>query len=215
LHPRTADPHSAPVHRPLHQTIATLTLTALAVLACQSPDGAGDPFLTGPHAIGYISLGVTSASAAFLPNTSTVAPNSCWTETVGTCTVQVEPECDATCADGENCTFDAACQPTCEKACSMGCALEEECYLDELGQAGCRVRETVDAGTVEISGAREAIVLTSARPSYSSSSQSPLIDPGAALKTVASGSLNAGLGPFEVTVVAPPTLRLITDALPT
>jgi hypothetical protein len=193
--------------------VALGSAVAWATGCSSSSQGAGasaDGGSTPPHALGAILVGESHApgsavstpvvTAGFLPDSSLV-PQTCTTQVAG-CTMSTTPHCGAMgCGSGATCTWDAACQPTCQPACTLACGTGQECYFASPGQPACRTTESFDAGALVFVGTTSPITLFPPY-SYMGSIGIAPFTPAAQIQVQASGASGAGFNAFTATTNA-------------
>ncbi|HEY3816977.1 MAG TPA: hypothetical protein VGL81_07400 [Polyangiaceae bacterium] len=183
-------------------------------------DGGGGGTST-PHALGIVALGESHAPssgtstpsvlASFVPDASVVA-QTCAKQIAG-CSFVSAPQCGgsgSSCGEGETCTWDSACNPTCTATCSMQCGTGQECYFASPNQPECRQIQTFDAGALSLAGAGMATPITLFPPyAYQSTAQDAPYLEGKSIEVQASGGAGAGFDKFDETFTA--TTLLQTD----
>jgi hypothetical protein len=135
--------------------------------------------------------------ASFIPD-STALPQTCATQ-VGGCTFVSSPKCGgsgSSCGEGEQCTWDSACNPTCTAACTLQCSTGQECYFASPNQPACRQTETFDAGALAFAGTTTPITLFPPYQYQASGTGAPFLA-GAQLEVQASGAAGAGFDKFD------------------
>jgi len=170
-------------------------------------DGGGGT--STPHALGVVALGESHAPsggtstpsvlATFLPDAAAVA-QTCATQ-VGGCSFVSAPQCGgsgSSCGQGESCTWDSACNPTCTATCSLQCGTGEECYFASPNQPECRQIQTFDAGALAFAGPGMTTPITLFPPyAYTSSAQGAPYLAGKSIEVQASGATGAGFDKFD------------------
>ncbi|HEY1697220.1 MAG TPA: hypothetical protein VGG39_33900 [Polyangiaceae bacterium] len=168
-----------------------------------SSSGGGDS--GPPHAVGTILLAETHAPtggsstpellASFLPDSTAIA-STCATQ-VGGCTFVTTPACGASgCGAGEECTWDASCNPTCKAACTLPCQSGQECYFAAPSSPACRTIETFDAGALAFAGTTSPITLFPPYQYEAAAGGAPFL-PGGSIEVKASGATGAGFNQFD------------------
>jgi len=110
--------------------------------------------------------------------------------------VQTLPSCELGCELDEFCTFDSACQPTCERICDLACAADEVCYFPVPDNPACKKIEYFDAGALNFTGTTVPITLF---PPYvfAGDVTGALYLPDSEITVHASGTTEAGFEEFE------------------
>jgi hypothetical protein len=177
-----------------------------------SSGGGGDDGGGGtstPHALGIVALGESHAPssgtstpsvlAAFIPDAAAVA-QTCAKQISG-CSFVSAPHCGgsgSSCGQGETCTWDSACNPTCTAQCSLTCGMGQECYFASPNQPECRQIQTFDAGALAFAGAGMTIPITLFPPyAYQSTAQDAPFLAGKPIEVQASGAAGAGFDKFD------------------
>lgn len=177
-------------------------------------DGADDgdvPDENVPHARGTIVLGETHGvgggststpflNATFVPEYTATKANGCGEQVLG-CFVSKAPVCQTTCTTDEVCTFNDACQATCQPICDMACATDEVCYFPVPGSAACKKIEEFDGGALSFAGTTVPITLF---PPYEfiGETSGALYLPRADITVSGSGASGAGFDEFQASFKA-------------
>jgi hypothetical protein len=175
--------------------------------------GGGSGGSDGAHALGTVVIAESHApsggtstplvEASFVPDASAVAVQTCSTQ-IGGCDFVSTPQCGgsgSSCGEGEACTWDSACSPTCAATCTLGCATGQECYFVSPGLPACRPMQTFDAGVLAVAGTTTPITLFPPYAYQANGTGAPFLA-GAQLEVQASGATGAGFGKFDHKVTA-------------
>ena len=100
------------------------------------------------------------------------------------------------CQTGQECVFDANCEPVCQEECTLPCPTGQECYFATPTAQACRATATFDAGYLIFSGTTTPITLYPPYTFDATESQGSLFSPGQPISVTAAGATGAGFAPF-------------------